>query len=235
MYWGRVWTYIFLQARARAAFVHVHREMRIELAPSSCWTVAEQVAAGVAACGSVRVIMHKELPAVEPKALLPSSHDLQHNFGRVYLSHGISGDSRTTTSGTLALWRLCSCRRKSVFARIGQGIYSAMYCLVALNCVASLENNPRGFRSSRLTAENFSDLKVVQQEPILRCRDWNGPDCWSVAQYSGSVKSNAASSVMHEMQLCRWATLQRGLRRDHPASLRQPGTYVMNVARRTGC
>ncbi|CAE7397805.1 Prune1 [Symbiodinium natans] len=77
MYWGRVWTYIFLQ-----------------------------IAAGVAACGTVRVIMQKELPAVEPKSY--------YNF---------------------------------LDAGLVEGIYSAMYCFVALNCIASLENNPRGFRN----------------------------------------------------------------------------------------
>ena len=30
-----------------------------------------------------------------------------------------------------------------------EGIYSAMYCLVALNCMVSLQNNPRGFRPMR--------------------------------------------------------------------------------------
>lgn len=28
-----------------------------------------------------------------------------------------------------------------------EGVYSAMYCLVALNCMVSLQNNPRGFRT----------------------------------------------------------------------------------------
>ncbi|CAE7040064.1 NIP1-1 [Symbiodinium sp. CCMP2592] len=77
MYWGRVWTYVFLQ-----------------------------ITAGVAACGAVRVIMQKELPEIEPKS-----------------------DYNLADAGLV------------------EGIYSAMYCLVALNCIASLENNPRGFRN----------------------------------------------------------------------------------------
>lgn len=77
MYWGRVWTYVFLQ-----------------------------ITAGVAACGAVRVIMQKELPEIEPKS-----------------------DYNLADAGLI------------------EGIYSAMYCLVALNCIASLENNPRGFRN----------------------------------------------------------------------------------------
>lgn len=31
-----------------------------------------------------------------------------------------------------------------------QGIYSAVYCLVALNCMVSLQNNPRGLRTLRI-------------------------------------------------------------------------------------
>jgi len=77
MYWGRVGKYILLQ-----------------------------VAAGVAACGSVRLLMQKQMPPVQPKAF-----------------YGI------------------------LDASLIEGIYSAVYCLVALNCMVSLQNNPRGLRN----------------------------------------------------------------------------------------
>lgn len=77
MYWGRVWKYMVLQ-----------------------------VAAGVAACASVRLLMQKQLPAVEPKAFY-----------------------------------------SVLDASLVEGIYSAMYCLVALNCMVSLQGNPRGLRN----------------------------------------------------------------------------------------
>ncbi|CAJ1436059.1 unnamed protein product, partial [Effrenium voratum] len=77
MYWGRVWTYILLQA-----------------------------AAGIAGCASAQLLLQKQLPAVEPKSF--------YNF---------------------------------IDASLVEGIYSAVYCFVALNCMGSIENNPRGFRN----------------------------------------------------------------------------------------
>jgi len=77
VYWRRVWCFIIIQ-----------------------------ILAGMAACETVRIMMQKALPAVEPKSFY-----------------------------------------NTVDAAVVEGIYSFLICFVALNCMASLQNNPRGNRN----------------------------------------------------------------------------------------
>lgn len=77
VYWRRVWCFIIIQ-----------------------------ILGGMAACETVRVMMLKALPAVEPKPFY-----------------------------------------NTVDAAVVEGVYSFLICFVALNCMASLQNNPKGNRN----------------------------------------------------------------------------------------
>ena len=61
-----------------------------------------------------------------------------------------------------------------LFCCMLQGIYSAVYCLVALNCMVSLQNNPRGLRTLRIPWIDRSwDTKwvkwMISQANPIRC------------------------------------------------------------------